>query len=485
MKRYIIVLVLSILTGSIFAQGASDALTYSQSYYMGTARSMAMGGSFGALGADLSVAATNPAGLGLYRVSEFSISTYFNNSNVHSNYFNLNSDGYKSNSGLSNVGYVYVTKLNPKYSGGWVNIQFAIGKNKINDFTSFTNIQGLNPNNSRIDSYINTANGTEESNLSSVFPYHIYPAWEVYLLNPEPGSTNTYDSPVPMGGVYQQDQHYRSGGVNEYYLSAAANFQNKLFIGATLGFNSLEYKDNSYYSETFQTDSTNQLSIWGVDQTLSTSGTGVNLKLGVIFQPMNWLRLGLAYHTSTWYYGMTDTWNTYTYANLPGYINKDHTSDIGVYNYSLKTPSSWLGDIGIIIGKRGSISAEIENVNYASMSLSAPDYSFSNENSDIRKYYRSVTNYRLGTEWRLGMMDVRAGYAYYASPYANNTNDGSREIVSGGVGFNLGNYSIGITALQSIQKEDYYVYTNVYNLPVSQNTIKSTMVVFSLNYRFY
>lgn len=487
MKKYIVLLAFSILTGTVFAQGAGDALRYSQVYYMGTARSMAMGGAFGALGADLSVASTNPAGLGLYTASEFSISAYFSNTNVHSDYFNTPTDGYKTNGGLSNVGYVFVRNLNADHTRGWKSIQFAIGKNKVNDFTSYTDIQGFNPNNSMIDSYINQANGINYNNLGNTFPYHIYPAWYVYLLDTIAGHPDLYTSPVPMGGILQQSQSYHSGGVNEYFMSASANFNNIIYIGATLGLRALDYKDNSYYTETFQTDSLSQSSIWGVDQSLHTSGTGVNLKLGLIVRPVDWLRVGIAYHTPT-YYALTDTWQTNTYANLPGYVNDSYQSDIGTYNYSLRTASTIMGDVGIIIGKRGSISAEIENVNYNTMKLSAPDYSFKNENSNINKNYRPVTNYRLGTEWRLGIMDVRAGYAYYASPYANHINDGKREIISGGVGFNMGRYSLGVTALKSLQKQDYYPYTNLAQnqlQPVSYNTIKSTMVVFSFNYNFY
>src|SRR3954466_4771231 len=55
----------------IFAQSDIDALRYSQSSLTGTARYVSMGGAFGALGADFSSLSYNPAGIGLYRKSEF------------------------------------------------------------------------------------------------------------------------------------------------------------------------------------------------------------------------------------------------------------------------------------------------------------------------------------------------------------------------------------------------------------------------------
>ncbi len=54
MKRYITLLFLTVFTGIVYAQTADDALRYSQQHYTGTARSMAMGGAFGALGGDFS-----------------------------------------------------------------------------------------------------------------------------------------------------------------------------------------------------------------------------------------------------------------------------------------------------------------------------------------------------------------------------------------------------------------------------------------------
>ncbi|MBL0343571.1 MAG: hypothetical protein IPP71_23575 [Bacteroidetes bacterium] len=47
------------------AQNEIDALRYSQSMFGSTARSLSMGGAFGALGADFSTLSTNPAGIGV------------------------------------------------------------------------------------------------------------------------------------------------------------------------------------------------------------------------------------------------------------------------------------------------------------------------------------------------------------------------------------------------------------------------------------
>jgi hypothetical protein len=144
-----------------------------------------------------------------------------------------------------------------------------------------------------------------------------------------------------------------------------------------------------------------------------------------------------------------------------------------------------LGDVGIIIGNYGSISAEYERVDYSTMKFNSSDYNFATENANIKSYYTAANNIRLGTEWRFGNTDLRAGYAYYGSPYANNLNSGSRNSVSGGIGFHINNYSLDLAYVHSVQKQDYYLYgdSQVTVNPAS-NTYNYNAYVFTVGYRF-
>ena len=77
---YLISLVAVILLPSkLLSQTSADALRYSFITPGGTARFVSMGGAFGALGADFSAIGYNPAGLGVYRSSEFTITPRFKN----------------------------------------------------------------------------------------------------------------------------------------------------------------------------------------------------------------------------------------------------------------------------------------------------------------------------------------------------------------------------------------------------------------------
>src|ERR1043166_10287149 len=74
-KNLIIGIVLSGMLPVIsVAQNDVDALRYSQTGLAGTARFISMGGAFGALGGDFSTLSWNPAGLAIYRTSEFTFS---------------------------------------------------------------------------------------------------------------------------------------------------------------------------------------------------------------------------------------------------------------------------------------------------------------------------------------------------------------------------------------------------------------------------
>jgi len=71
MKKSILIISSILLTTAISAQNRYDALKYSQQFYEGSARSIAMGNAFTSLGGDLGVLSINPASSAVYRYSEF------------------------------------------------------------------------------------------------------------------------------------------------------------------------------------------------------------------------------------------------------------------------------------------------------------------------------------------------------------------------------------------------------------------------------
>lgn len=157
MKKYHIILIMIFLSATGYSQFADDALRFSQVYYQGTARSMAVGGAFGALGADFSTASTNPAGLGMYRTGEFIFTPEVFSRKVSSLYNGSLAENSRTILDISNVGYVMVTQIGTQ--AGWKFFQFSVGMNRLNNFNSSIIMEGENIYNSKLDVYAELADG--------------------------------------------------------------------------------------------------------------------------------------------------------------------------------------------------------------------------------------------------------------------------------------------------------------------------------------
>ena len=78
---------------------------------------------------------------------------------------------------------------------------------------------------------------------------------------------------------------------------------------------------------------------------------------------------------------------------------------------------------------------------------------------------------------------LRSGYASFESPYKINENDGSREYISGGIGFQKGAYFIDLAMISSIEEEDYTLYEdNISQVANISNHGKTILV--SCSYKF-
>ncbi len=483
------------LTYILPAQYAEDALRYSQNFYQGTARSMAVGGAFGALGGDFSVLSTNPGGIGIYRTSEILGTLSFTPRKVTSVYNGSVADNNSFVMAFNNFGYVNAKRIGQ--GRGWKYWQFALGVNRLNNYNTNTYTQGINRTSSRIDAYLDDAldflaNGGELDNLLNYDPYYVGPAWETYLLDTIGDENNIYlVSPVPPGGLLQSQAVETHGSTNEWFVSAGANFNDILYIGATLGLPYTRYLRTTTYFENDIADTIATFDNWSVTEDLYTRGMGVNFKIGAIVRPVDWLRIGAAYHTPTYYWGLRDTWSTYTtsdvYAISTGaWVTPDYdyyASVIGEYKYKLTTPMRFIGDLAFVIKEIGFITGEYEYANYTSAKLNANDYDFYTENQNIDNYFKATHNFRVGTEWRFSRISARGGYALYASPYKNNINDGSRQSYSGGLGYRGDNYTVDVAYVYSKSSEDYYLYTYDGMNPVN-NKLTESSIILTFRYLF-
>jgi len=464
MKKLVIIAAIVVSFWQVRAQTADDALRYSQNFYEGSARNMAMGSAFSVLGADFSAASINPAGLGLYRRNDFSISPELNFRGSKSIYNGMFGSDNRTVFNLSNLAVVMSKKVYSARKSDWKYYQISFGMNRLNNFNVNLNMVGPNYQNSKMDVYLEYANGIPYTDIKNDangdYAFDLKPAWDLYLLDTIPNTVDEYYSPVPPGGILQRQQIQSSGSINEWTFSISGNYSDFLFLGATLGMPHIRYFGKSVYTETDVADTIPYFNSWSYTQNLQTTGWGINLKLGIIVRPFEWLRIGAAFHTPTYYYSLQDIWSTETYADLPGFGPKSASSPTGNFNYALTTPLKAIGSVGVTILKQGALSFEYEFVDYRNAKFSAAGTDYSSTNNDIRKYYGSTVNIRGGVEWRFGPLSLRGGYAFYGSPYVNNTNDASRRNISGGVGFSTGNFAIDFAYVHSSWKDNYYFYSS-------------------------
>ncbi|MEI6766719.1 MAG: hypothetical protein WCM76_13895 [Bacteroidota bacterium] len=455
MKRSIFVLLISLaFAGYTNAQNEVDALRYSQFYLNGTARSAAMGGAFGSLGADFTSLSINPAGIGLYKASEFTITPSVFTGKANSTYMGVASEDLKYNFNLGNLGLVLA--FTPKGSSGWKGVQFGMGVNRLNNFNNRIVMEGYNAKNSLLDDYYNKAVGNAPADLDA---FDTKLAFDLYLLDTLGGLTD-YISAVPHGQTQQSKYIDRNGSINEMVLCLGGNYNDKLYIGGSLGFPFVRYFENSTYTEKDIHDSIPKFKQFSVKDDLETTGSGFNFKFGLIYRITDWVRFGASVHTPT-FYTMHDTYSRTMDAEFDTGKKEPSDSPKGKFDYELTTPLRANASLSFIISKFALISADYEFVDYSSARLRSGTYKFYDENKAIDVKYTAQSNIRAGLEFRLAPVSLRVGGAYSTSPYRSSLNDGSRISYSGGIGFREKGYFIDLAYVYSKSGEDYYLYPSV------------------------
>jgi hypothetical protein len=489
MKKILITSALILTAASTaLSQTSSDALRYSRIDIGGTARYMGLSGAFGALGADFTTASTNPAGLGVYKSSEFIITPAVHIGNVQSLYNGTSASDSRTNFYLGNIGIVMTSKSksNPN-KPGWRNFTFATGLNRLSDFNNRYQMTGVNSSNSLLDTYVNSADGINyheiENDTYGNYAFDLNPAWRDFLINLLPtGDSSHYYSVIPQNINKLQTKTIDSwGSMNEYVFSLAANYGDRLYLGMTFGIPYIRYYESSIYSENgirYETPvGIDSLKYFNRYEDLETHGNGFNFKMGLIYRASDWLRIGAAFHTPSWF-NMRDYWQVTMVSEFYKPDQNGNTvyvrnSPSGSYDYSLQTPYRIQGSLAFIIGNVGLISADYEFADYATSHFYTHDYSFNSENSSISNSYTGTHQIRVGTEWRYNIFSFRAGGKYVTSPYKNDINDGSRYGFSGGIGLKEGWFFMDIAYAYNKMKDDYYFYNSggISPNPVQNSTI--------------
>ena len=433
MKRIIIASITLLLSTQAFAQGSNDAYRFSQTFYQGTSKALSMGNALGAVGGDMTAVCINPAGLGLYRSNELSFSLDLLDNLHRSTYYGETANANKLQLTLPNINYV-----NAKERSNYRRLrytQFGIGLTRTNDYNLHTYDKGINPPSSKIDNYLFQIDGMTPMDIKNDFPMDIYPAWETYLIDIYQDSIGDYySSPVPQGGIWQSQENTFKGRSEEWTFAGSMNFLDRLFVGASLGLQHVKREGNKVFEESMPEHSSIETSFnqWNYIESISSRGIGMNAKIGLIYHANHWLRLGAAFHSPT-IYSFNESWQTETESQINWITNK-YISPESHYEYTFISPLKWTGSLAFVVGQQGLVSLDAEYIHFGAASFRAEDYDYSATNQDIKDTYGRTLNFRLGTEWRTNGIFLRAGGAYYGSPYGIGKTAGSLKKASVGIG---------------------------------------------------
>lgn len=484
MKTILTLIFTTFITVTLLAQNETDALRYSLSSHGGTSRFTSMSGAYGAIGADFSSLSQNPAGIGLYRKSELSFTPLISSTSTESAFGGKSNSDYRTAFSIANAGYVMSFNLNNTEGSALKQLQFGFGINRIASFNSRILVEGYNDENSLMTQYRNDADlaGTDRNNLSD---FGAGLAYDVNLLYLD--TNNVWQVDMPYGGLSQSKSVETHGGITETVFSTGANISEKLFVGMTLGFPHINYEEESRYTEKDADESSPFLKSFDRTEYLYTRGTGINFKLGFILKPIEFVRIGGAFHTPTAFYNMHDSYGATmtSYFDQPPLSNSNQTrfeesAPDGLYDYEIRTPLKAMGSLAFVIGKYGIVSADYEYIDYTTARLRASDYNFSEENSAIKDYFQSASNIRIGTEWKAGIFALRGGYNMYGSPYKGADKMGARTGYSFGFGIREKAYFVDFSFSHTSTELDYYIY-NI--SPVAKNKVNSNAYSVTLGFR--
>ncbi len=437
----------------VCAQTDADVLRFSMLNYGSTARSLAMGNSFGALGADFSSLLTNPGGIALYRKSEFSFSPQFSNRNINAEYIGNNASDNYFKFAFGNLGMVWAGTRD-KSSSPWKGFAFGIGYNKTNDFSSRYVAEAANAKNSLLDSYLEELNGTNPDDIPSFYPYDIDLAWQTFLIDTvDISGTPYYYSALPFAGAFQRKSVETRGGQGEWDFTFGGNYNDQLYMGFTLGIATLRYREESTWEEEDREDTIPYFTRYEYNQTLETSGSGINVKAGIIYKPADAIRLGIAIHSPTWY-SLVDEYSASIRTDLQDGEIRDYTGPVFVpFDYNITTPFRVITSIGLILAKQIAFNADYEYLDYSQGRIRPVDRSFSADfnpvNKAIRSKYTNSHNLRAGLEWRLDQFRFRGGAYFSTSPFkselqVSEETDLSRYGITGGIGFRDKKYFVDV-----------------------------------------
>ncbi|NCI46117.1 aromatic hydrocarbon degradation protein [Sediminibacterium soli] len=468
-----------------FSQSPEDALRTAWFTQNGTARNVATGGVMGSLGGEITANHVNPAGIGLYKTREFVLSPGFQLNSNKFGYRGTDTSNQKNAFSYGTSGFVFGGR---NHTGNrWTSSAFAISVMQLASYNNRVQFSGVNNFSSFSEQYLEelTRDRADTNAALSNYIFGSSLAFRTYLIDTirgAGGSVMGYQSLVPIStGVRQRYDAITRGGSHEIAIGGAGNMDDRLYIGGSLTIPIVSYwRDISYRETDYTSNPNNQFSFFEYKESFSSKGIGIGAKLGLIYKPQEFWRVGFAIHTPQ-LMSFTDrikaeiTANTESYAGLRKATSDAlNSGNAGKRQYNLITPwraivsaSYVFREISDTRRQRAFISADLEYVNYRGARFSATsnnegDNALRNYydmiNETIKDTYKGNINFRIGGELKWHTVMFRLGGAYYGSPYADKSLNANRILATGGLGYRNHGIFIDLGYAHNFTKDVVFAY---------------------------
>ena len=529
-------------TALMIAMSANAQETYENAKLVGedlngTARYVGMGGAMEALGADISTIGTNPAGLGLFRHSNLSVSGGLLMQSNGKEFTN----GNKTNASFDQIGGVYSTRTGAK---SFLNFGFNYHKGKNFDYI-LNAANSLNGSSQNKQSFIKGLVGSEgnggfyvdrdpktnanvgysdlnKKSNAYTFSQIDYLYWNTLIPTNNPTKPYDYD-----GGNDYTFNRAHNGYIGNYDFSISGNLNDRVYLGVTFGIKDVHYNAYSEYSENLVSGARAS-----VADNRSITGSGFYVTAGVIVRPIESspFRIGAYVKTPTWYDLTTSNttslidYRNYGAANNSKYVNNS-------YDFKIWTPWKFGFSLGHTIGSSLALGATYEYEDYSRINTRINDGGYidywtgsyydssiadTQMNNHTREVLKAVSTLKLGVEYKpTTNLALRAGYNYVSPMYFS---DGQKDPglsslgtsyasatdytdwkatnrFTLGVGYQIDKFNIDLAYQYSSQAGDFYPFSNVKNININSTTYNNiatgtkvkndkSQLLLTLGYRF-
>ena len=307
MKRQLSILTLiAILVGWAGVAYSQDFVRLCERDLVGTARYVGMSGAMTAIGGDPSAVRDNPAGLGIYRRMEVTLTGDYS--------FDRTAQANSAYSGAQAMRTLRFTI--PQAA-----LVFAFGDPSLTEGVIYNNLMFSYQ---RIRTY-----------SRSFFAEDAY-GRSLGSLLADYGVNLGMDYPqerTNMANVMRLDE---SGIASEYGINWAMNISHRWYVGAGLRVHTYSLSSFADYGESFTTYNANNKAYSLENKTsLVLTGAGCSFSAGLIYRPIQWVRLGCSIETPSLgglgtlttgtVYAQTDSMRTSTAPNTSAFSTRFHT----------------------------------------------------------------------------------------------------------------------------------------------------------------